>query len=82
MQETLQAADGHRLAAYRAAPSGKPRGALVVMQEIFGVNSHIRRSPTAMPPTAGSPSRRRCSTASSAASRSATRRPTSNAGAS
>jgi len=42
MQETLQAADGHRLAAYRAAPSGKPRGALVVVQEIFGVNSHIR----------------------------------------
>ena len=42
MQETLQAADGHRLAAYRAAPSGKPRGALVVLQEIFGVNSHIR----------------------------------------
>jgi carboxymethylenebutenolidase len=42
MQETLLAADGHRLAAYRAAPPGKPRGALVVVQEIFGVNSHIR----------------------------------------
>ena len=42
MQETLQAADGHRLAAYRAAPSGRARGALVVLQEIFGVNSHIR----------------------------------------
>jgi len=42
MQETLQAADGHRLDAYRAVPSGKPRGALVVVQEIFGVNSHIR----------------------------------------
>jgi carboxymethylenebutenolidase len=42
MQETLRAADGHRLAAYRAAPPGKPRGALVVIQEIFGVNSHIR----------------------------------------
>ena len=42
MQETLQAADGHRLAAYRAVPAGKPRGALVVLQEIFGVNSHIR----------------------------------------
>ena len=42
MQETLQAADGHRLAAYRAVPAGKPRGALVVVQEIFGVNSHIR----------------------------------------
>ncbi len=42
MQETLQAADGHRLAAYRAVPAGKPRGALVVVQEIFVVNSHIR----------------------------------------
>ena len=42
MQETLQAADGHRLSAYRAVPAGKPRGALVVVQEIFGVNSHIR----------------------------------------
>ena len=42
MQETLHAADGHRLAAYRATPEGKPRGALVVVQEIFGVNSHIR----------------------------------------
>ena len=38
----LTAADGFRLAAYRADPVGKPRGALVVAQEIFGVNSHIR----------------------------------------
>ena len=38
----LTAADGHRFAAYRADPAGKPRGALVVVQEIFGVNSHIR----------------------------------------
>ena len=38
----LTAADGHRFAAYRAEPAGKPRGALVVIQEIFGVNSHIR----------------------------------------
>ncbi len=38
----LTASDGHRLAAYRAAPAGKPRGGLVVIQEIFGVNSHIR----------------------------------------
>ena len=42
MHETLQAADGHRFDAYRALPAGKPRGALVVIQEIFGVNSHIR----------------------------------------
>jgi len=38
----LKAADGFALSAYRADPTGKPRGALVVAQEIFGVNSHIR----------------------------------------
>ena len=38
----LAAADGFRLAAYRAEPAAKPRGGLVVAQEIFGVNSHIR----------------------------------------
>lgn len=38
----LQAADGHTLAAYRCDPIGKPRGGLVVVQEIFGVNSHMR----------------------------------------
>ena len=39
----LQASDGHRLGAYRADPTTTtPRGALVVLQEIFGVNSHIR----------------------------------------
>lgn len=39
---TLTAADGHTLAAYRAEPAGKPRGAVLVIQEIFGVNAHIR----------------------------------------
>ncbi|HKI64990.1 MAG TPA: dienelactone hydrolase family protein, partial [Burkholderiales bacterium] len=38
----LTAADDHKLAAYRADPAGAPRGAIVVIQEIFGVNSHIR----------------------------------------
>jgi carboxymethylenebutenolidase len=38
----LSASDGFRLAAYRADPQGTPRGGLVVVQEIFGVNSHIR----------------------------------------
>ena len=38
----LTASDGHKLAAYRAEPAGKPRGGIVVIQEIFGVNSHIR----------------------------------------
>jgi carboxymethylenebutenolidase len=36
------AADGHELSIYRADPKGAPRGALVIVQEIFGVNSHIR----------------------------------------
>ena len=38
----LTAEDGHRLSAYRAAPSGTPKGGLVVVQEIFGVNHHIQ----------------------------------------
>jgi carboxymethylenebutenolidase len=42
MKDTLKAADGHNLSAYVAQPAGKPKGAIVVVQEIFGVNSHIR----------------------------------------
>ncbi len=38
----LQASDGHELDAYVAEPDGKPWGGLVVIQEIFGVNQHIR----------------------------------------
>ncbi|HUO95419.1 MAG TPA: dienelactone hydrolase family protein [Steroidobacteraceae bacterium] len=38
----LKAADGHRLAACRVAPAGKPRGGVVIVQEIFGLNRHIR----------------------------------------
>lgn len=38
----LVAEDGFELAAYRADPATTPRGGLVVAQEIFGVNSHIR----------------------------------------
>jgi len=38
----VTAADGFKAAAWRADPVGKPRGGLVVVQEIFGVNSHIR----------------------------------------
>ena len=40
---TLTAEDGHKFAAYRAQPAGAPRGGLVVVQEIFGVNQHIRK---------------------------------------
>jgi carboxymethylenebutenolidase len=39
---TLTASDGFRLGGYRADPASKPKGAVVVIQEIFGVNSHIR----------------------------------------
>jgi carboxymethylenebutenolidase len=39
---TLTTSDQHRLGAYRAEPQGKPKGGIVVAQEIFGVNSHIR----------------------------------------
>ena len=39
---TLTAADGHSLGAYRADASGAARGGIVVLQEIFGVNAHIR----------------------------------------
>lgn len=38
----LKAADGFTFPAYVAEPTGKPRGAVVVLQEIFGVNAHIR----------------------------------------
>ncbi|TWO68237.1 dienelactone hydrolase family protein [Caenimonas sedimenti] len=38
----LKAADGQAIPAYVAQPAGQPRGGVVVIQEIFGVNSHIR----------------------------------------
>ncbi len=38
----LTAADGHSFNAYLAQPNGNPRGAVIVVQEIFGVNHHIR----------------------------------------
>ena len=39
---TLMARDGHQFQAYLAAPPAKARGSVVVIQEIFGVNAHIR----------------------------------------
>src|SRR5437879_7349402 len=39
---TLTAADGQKLGAYRADPAGVANGGVVVIQEIFGVNHHIR----------------------------------------
>lgn len=45
MGETVQltASEGHTFSAYRATPPGKAKGGLVVAQEIFGINGHIRR---------------------------------------
>ncbi len=39
---SLTAADKHQLGAYRADAAGKAAGGIVVIQEIFGVNHHIR----------------------------------------
>jgi carboxymethylenebutenolidase len=39
----VKARDGHELSAYVARPDGEPIGALILIQEIFGVNAHIRR---------------------------------------
>lgn len=39
---TLKATDGFELNAYVARPEGEPIAGLVVVQEIFGVNPHIR----------------------------------------
>jgi carboxymethylenebutenolidase len=41
MQIELTAADGHRLSAWRDGPADATR-ALVIVQEIFGVNAHMR----------------------------------------
>jgi hypothetical protein len=44
MAEMLRIAGGdmHCIGAYRAMPDRSCRGGLVIMQEIFGVNAHIR----------------------------------------
>jgi carboxymethylenebutenolidase len=39
---TIMARDGHEFQTWLAAPPGRPRAAILVVQEIFGVNSHIR----------------------------------------
>jgi carboxymethylenebutenolidase len=39
---TLMARDGHEFNAWLSAPAGAARGAVVIAQEIFGVNHHIR----------------------------------------
>ena len=39
---SLKAGDGFVLDAFRAAPTGEPRGALVILQEIFGVTDQLK----------------------------------------
>jgi len=39
---SLMARDGHEFSAWLVASSGETRGAIIVLQEIFGVNGHIR----------------------------------------
>jgi carboxymethylenebutenolidase len=39
---SLTTEDGHTFSTYRADPAGKPKGGVVVVQEIYGVNEHIR----------------------------------------
>lgn len=39
----VTAKDGHVFSAYCVKPQGAPRGGLIVIQEFFGVNGHIRR---------------------------------------
>src|SRR5262245_35086397 len=42
MISELKTSDGKTISAYRSEPSGKPRGGIVVIQEIWGVNKHIQ----------------------------------------
>jgi carboxymethylenebutenolidase len=39
---TIMARDGHEFQTYLAAPPGQPRGAVLVIQEIFGLNAYVR----------------------------------------
>lgn len=39
---SLTAEDGHTFDCYKADPAGTPKGGIVLIQEIFGVNSHIK----------------------------------------
>ena len=42
IQRQLRAVDGFTFGLYESLPEGSPKGAVVVIQEIFGVNNHIR----------------------------------------
>lgn len=40
----LTAGDGHKFSAYRADPRETPKGAVVIVQDLFGVNPYIRKT--------------------------------------
>jgi carboxymethylenebutenolidase len=40
----LTAGDGHKFSAYRADPDGAPKGAVIVVQDFFGIDSQIRKT--------------------------------------
>jgi carboxymethylenebutenolidase len=40
----LTAGDGHKFSAYRADPDGTPKGAVIVVQDFFGIDSQIRKT--------------------------------------
>ena len=40
--QTAKTSDGGEMQLYVARPSGAPKGGIIVIQEIFGVNAHIR----------------------------------------
>lgn len=42
MQINLNTPGTQCIGAYLAKPAGKPKGGIVVVQEIFGVNAHVR----------------------------------------
>ena len=77
-QITLTATDGHRLSAYRAGAEDAP-AALVVVQEIFGVNHHMRHVCDTFAEQGYLAIAPACSIASNAAWNSATTRPESSA---
>ena len=39
----IKGADGFAFGAYRAAPTGAAKGGVIVVQEIFGIDEHVRR---------------------------------------
>ncbi|MBL6850541.1 MAG: dienelactone hydrolase family protein, partial [Alphaproteobacteria bacterium] len=38
----IKAKDNHTFLSYLSQPEGKPKGGIVILQEIFGVNTHIQ----------------------------------------